>query len=402
MFTKIHVRNFKSLVDVNLNLSSFNCLVGMNGAGKSTLLQVIDFISRQMHGDLEGWLENRSWESKDLYSKTGDKQAAKKAILLGVDYTLENGDCLKWRASFNRTSMRITREQIMHVDKKKIIFEVNEGKCRVGDSHFPIAFDYSGSVLSQLKDSYLTAEIKTFRDAVRNIKSLELLSPQSLRKRSRLADTDIGPGGEKLSGFLSTLTPDARSLLLDELRRFYPEVNEFRIATSKGGWKRLLISESHLTEDHEQAINEIDASQLNDGLLRILAVLAQNTASGTSMLLLDEVENGVNPEIIEKLVDTLVASPMQVIVTTHSPMVLNYLDDNIAEKSVQLVYKSESAQTRVRPFFGIEYTREKLSYMGPGEALIDTDHYRLRDEFLKMDKLQEKKNIKETNRVPRA
>lgn len=93
---------------------------------------------------------------------------------------------------------------------------------------------------------------------------------------------------------------------------------------------------------------------------------------------------------------------MQVIVTTHSPMVLNYLDDNIAEKSVQLVYKSESAQTRVRPFFGIEYTREKLSYMGPGEALIDTDHYRLRDEFLKMDKLQEKKNIKETNRVPRA
>lgn len=402
MFTRIHVRNFKSLVDVTLDLSSFNCLVGMNGAGKSTLLQAIDFISRQMHGDLEGWLNGRGWESKDLYSKTGDKQAAKQGISLEVDFSLENGVHLQWTATFNRPTMRITRERILQVENNEIVFEVIDGKCRVGNSHFPVAFDYSGSVLSQLKDSYLTTEIKAFRDALRNIKSLELLSPHSLRKRSRLADTDIGPGGEKLSGFLSTLTPDAKNLLLDELRRFYPEVSEFRIATSKGGWKRLLISESHLTEGHEQAVNEIDASQLNDGLLRILAVLAQNTASGTSLLLLDEVENGVNPEIIEKLVDTLVASPMQVIVTTHSPMILNYLEDCVAEKSVQLVYKSETAQTRVRPFFGIRYTRDKLNYMGPGEALIDTDHYKLRDEFLKLDKLQENNNAKEPNHDHRA
>jgi len=392
MFTNIYVRNFKSLVDINLNLSSFNCLVGMNGSGKSTLLQVVDFISRQMHGNLEGWLENRGWVSKDLYSKTSDKQAAKKAILLGVDFRLENGHCLRWTASFNRTNMRITRERIQDIVNKNTLFEVNEGKCRVGDNQFPIAFDYSGSVLSQLKDSYLTTEIKILRNALRNIKSLELLSPQSLRKRSRLADTDIGPGGEKLSGFLSTLTPEARKLLLDELSRFYPEVKEFRIATSKGGWKRLLISESHMTEDDDMAVNEIDASQLNDGLLRILAVLAQNTASGTSLLLLDEVENGINPEIIERLVDTLVASPMQIIVTTHSPMVLNYLDDKIAEKSVQLVYKSKLAQTRVRPFFSTAFTRDKLRYMGPGEALIDTDLYKLKDEFLKMDIIQEENN----------
>ncbi|MFZ4214679.1 AAA family ATPase [Pantoea endophytica] len=397
MFNKIHVRNFKSLVDVNLNLSSFNCLVGMNGAGKSTLLQVIDFISRQMHGDLQGWLNGRGWVSKDLYSKTGDKQAAKQGILLKVGFTLGKGERLQWTATFNRTSLRITRERIIHLDKQEVIFEVNDGKYRVGDEHLPVTFDYSGSVLSQLKDNFLSPEIIAFRDAVRNIKSLELLSPHSLRKRSRLPDTDVGPGGEKLSGFLSTLKPPAKALLLDELRRFYPEIDEFRIATSKGGWKRLVISESHLSEGQVKAVNEIDASQLNDGLLRILAILAQNTASGTSLLLLDEVENGVNPEIIEKLVDTLVASPMQVIVTTHSPMILNYLEDEVAEESVQLVYKSESAQTRIRPFFGIAYTRDKLKYMGPGEALIDTDLYKLRNELLQLDKLKDKNQTPESS-----
>ena len=48
MIELIAVRNFKSLVSVELALGKFNCLIGMNGAGKSTLLQAIDFLAQQM------------------------------------------------------------------------------------------------------------------------------------------------------------------------------------------------------------------------------------------------------------------------------------------------------------------------------------------------------------------
>jgi predicted ATPase len=56
----IKVDNFKSLVDFDLPLAKFSCLVGLNGAGKSTILQFFDFLSQQVKGDMNGWLEKDS------------------------------------------------------------------------------------------------------------------------------------------------------------------------------------------------------------------------------------------------------------------------------------------------------------------------------------------------------
>ena len=130
---------------------------------------------------------------------------------------------------------------------------------------------------------------------------------------------------------------------------------------------------------------ETEAKHLNDGLLRILAILAQENSGKTSLMLLDEIENGINPEIVEALVDTLVESKVQIIVTTHSPMVLNYMQSDVARKSVQFVYKTPTGQTRARRFFGIPSITQKLDYMGPGEAFVDTDLVRLTKEAVTLD-----------------
>lgn len=400
MIEKITIKNFKSLVDVKIELGQFNCFVGMNGAGKSTLLQVLDFISQQMHGFLYSWLDSRGWTSKDLYSRTGGLRAAHQGISLAVHYRLQDGSGLIWGGNFNRTSMRLTREFILlgDNDSQETVLEVIDGKCKLPDQQFPIPFEYHGSVLSQLKDSVLPAYVREFRDAIRNIRSLELLSPHLLRKRSRTQDKDIGAGGEKLSGFLGQLNAAEKERLLNLLQKFYPRLQNFRVATVKGGWKRLAVSESYNMTDGlfpgKETTFETEASQLNDGLLRILAILAQAASQSSSLLLLDEVENGINPEIIEKLVDTLVQSPMQVIVTTHSPMILNYLEDDIARKAVQFVYKSPEGHSQVRRFFDIPRINDKLSYMGPGEAFVDTNLQELSDECVSLDiqKAVEKSN----------
>ena len=99
------------------------------------------------------------------------------------------------------------------------------------------------------------------------------------------------------------------------------------------------------------------------------------------MILFDEIENGVNPEITEDLVDALVKSSKQIMVTTHSPMVLNYLEDEQATKSVIFVYKNKQGLTRSIPFFEIPSMKEKLSVMGPGEVFVDTELARLEDEI---------------------
>jgi predicted ATP-binding protein involved in virulence len=103
------------------------------------------------------------------------------------------------------------------------------------------------------------------------------------------------------------------------------------------------------------------------------------------LVLLDEIENGINPEIIEKLVDALVQSPQQVLVTTHSPMILNFLDDAVARQAVQFIYKSPEGETRVRPFFSVPGIDAKLASMGPGEAFVDTDMVALAETCVALD-----------------
>lgn len=391
MIEKITIRNFKSLADMTIDLDKFNCLVGMNGAGKSTILQVLDFITQQMHGYLHLWLESRGWESKDLYSRTGHSRAANRGIVFIVFFRLNDGKRLRWAGSLNRSSMRLTRELVV-LDGQNIL-DVADNKYKISGESHDIAFEYRGSVLSQLKDNILSDELKEFRDSVRNIRSLELLSPHLLRKRSRSQDRDIGTGGEKLSGFLATIKGENKARLLTLLQQFYPQLHDFKIATVKGGWKRLVASESHViaegAKEGETALFDTEAIQLNDGLLRILAILAQAENQGASLLLLDEIENGINPEIVEKLVDTLANSPMQIIVTSHSPLILNYLADDMARTAIQFVYKNPQGQTRVRRFFDIPRIGEKLDYMGPGEAFVDTNLVELTSECVQMDEAED-------------
>jgi len=113
-----------------------------------------------------------------------------------------------------------------------------------------------------------------------------------------------------------------------------------------------------------------EARHINDGMLRLLAILAQQF-SPYEFVLFDEIENGVNPEITEALVDALVSSPKQLLVTTHSPLVLNYLQDDIARQSVLLIYKRPDGISRAIRLFDEPMAAERLECLAPGETMLD-------------------------------
>ncbi|WP_296952587.1 AAA family ATPase [uncultured Massilia sp.] len=387
MIEKILIQNFKSLADVMLDFTKFTCFVGMNGAGKSSILQALDFVSQQMRGDISGWLEQRAWDSKDLGHKGGAAARRSTMTTMQVHYRLRDGRQVFWVGFFHRASLQMVTESAeLRGATQELLLRTVSGIYYLNGASHESTFNYQGSILSQLKDDRLPAPLLEFRNAIANIQSLELLSPALLRKRSRAQDKHIGVGGEKLAGFLDTIKGDTKEKLVVLLKTFYPSLVDFRIATAKGGWKRLIVSEERALPGEQGMVHvETGAMHVNDGLLRILAILAQIEAKDFEVLLLDEVEDGINPEIMERLVDVLVSARVQVIVTTHSPMVLNYLEDDIARASVRFVYKSPDGQTRVRPFFAIPRMAQKLQFMGPGEAFVDTDLVMLADECIEMD-----------------
>lgn len=376
MIEWIRIRNFKSLGEVFLRFEKFNCLIGMNGAGKSTVLQALDFLSQVMLGDVQSWLDSRGWNISDLNCKVRNESN----IHLGAEFRTANGDLVQWIAQFNRSLLRCTKEQLWV--NETIQFSADGLTYGFKDTpRQAVTFTYQGSLLSALKDSELPAPILEFRDALRRIRSLELLSPQLLRKRARASEKDIGAGGEKLSAYLHTIKGEKKAALVTLLQKFYPALLDFKVTSQTSGWKKLSVFEQY--GNHRL---ETDAAHMNDGLLRILAVLAQ-TSSDRSLILLDEIENGINQEIIETLVDTLVASPQQMLLTTHSPLVLNYLSDDVARQSVQFIYKTPAGESRIRPFFEIPRIADKLRSMGPGDAFVDTDLKALTTECIALDAL---------------
>jgi predicted ATPase len=376
MIKYIRIKNFKSLGEIHLPMEKFNCLIGMNGAGKSTVLQVFDFISQMMIGQVQDWLDNRGWAVHDLNCKLRKESN----ILLSVEFqTLESMN-LTWIGMFNRNELRCTSETVFLGSEK--VFQATGQQFKIDTKWRDIAFNYQGSLLSVLKDSELPEPIKELRDSLRRIRSLELLSPQLMRKSARINDVDIGSGGEKLAGYLHGIKGEPRKKLVELLQTFYPKLEDFKVTNQRAGWKKLSV-----IEQFEGQRLETDATHLSDGLLRILAVLAQSD-SDRSLILLDEIENGINQEIIEKLVDTLVASPQQILVTTHSPLILNFLEDDLARQAVQFIYKSPQGESRIRRFFDIPRIGEKLSYMGPGDAFVDTNLESLTDECVELDLLE--------------
>ncbi|MGL4419647.1 MAG: AAA family ATPase, partial [Gemmataceae bacterium] len=356
--------------------------------GKSTVLQFLDFLPALMMGNVNGWFDNRRWKPADIRSKL----LRKANIFFRVSFTdEEDGTEGYWEGVYNTTTGRCSRENFHfrdeHLDIVNGKYIVSGWKAEQTQPLNPgsstIQQDYKGSILSSLKDQFVPDILLECKKKISSIKSLELLNPEYLRLRTRKSSGTLGLGGENLSSFLAEMKSNQRRILLNELQSIYPNLESISTRSLRAGWKQLEIFEGYEAGDALLPSISTSARHINDGLLRMIAIFAQLQQDG-QFLVFDEIENGMNPEIIEKLIDKLVHARQQVLVTTHSPMILNYLEDDVARKGVIYLYKTPQGHTKAIPFFHIPSLKEKLSIMGPGEVFVDTNLTQLAEEIAEL------------------
>lgn len=385
---RIRVDNFKSLVDFELQLAPFTCLIGLNGAGKSTVLQAIDFAAQLFRGDIDGWLAHRGWQVADLGSKLTKRSN------IAIELWLSAGPTrFHWSGAFNRARRRCTREQLsingesrFTVGNQRYDFPLRAcvlpllpQKTRRGaalDRGTRIGFQYSGSLLSQLDPDLVPESVHRVLDFMC---SIALPGAPSPRQPGRRADREgrLGFGGENPGAFLNASPFLGHPRLPGRIESLYRELEAAAARPGRPG-KQGVTQEVPF----DQALTAA-ARHGNDAMLRLLPVFAE-LLTDSGVLLFDEVENGINPQLVEPLLGALVTARQQVLVTTHSPVILNALDDDLARAGVQYLYRTPEGFTRSVPFFSIPSVSEKLDVMGPGEAFVDTDLTRLQDEIRSM------------------
>jgi ABC-type dipeptide/oligopeptide/nickel transport system ATPase component len=96
--------------------------------------------------------------------------------------------------------------------------------------------------------------------------------------------------------------------------------------------------------------------------------------------LFDEIETSIDGDLMSDIIQNLIACHQQCVVTTHSPLFVNYLSDDTARAGVVYLYKTSQGVKAIH-LFAIPSLAKKLGVMGPGEAWADTDMSRIIEEI---------------------
>lgn len=116
MLTRLRVSGFKNLVDVDVRLGSFTCVVGPNGTGKSNLFDAIRFLSALAnHTLMEAACEVRDQQSRtahlrDLFHHVGDRYSDRMSFVADMVVPNRAVDDLGQEAKASITFLRYSLE----------------------------------------------------------------------------------------------------------------------------------------------------------------------------------------------------------------------------------------------------------------------------------------------------
>jgi predicted ATPase len=126
---------------------------------------------------------------------------------------------------------------------------------------------------------------------------------------------------------------------------------------------------------------KFNARQASDGLLRLIAVASlYELETPPSILLLDEIENGLHPSILEGFVGMLQEladesdGATQVIATSHSVLALNFVG---SPEQVLLVHRDRDGFSRVTPVTSLPTFEKLRRHFDLGEMIYNVGEDRL-------------------------
>ncbi len=203
---------------------------------------------------------------------------------------------------------------------------------------------------------------------LRTISSMRFLDldTESLRRSSIPGQTTLGDKGENLASVLQAICkdPSGKEALIAWTRELTPlDVTDLKFPeVSLDGKIQLQLV--------EQGGREISAESASDGTLRFLAVAGAMLGTDPARFyFFEEMENGIHPNrahlLINLLRDSTSRGAIQVVGTTHSPALLNFLDAQTL-KDTSLIYRA-GAVSKIRSFADIPSLSQVLPDNLPGE-----------------------------------
>ncbi len=408
MISRFSVKNYKSLMDVNVNLFPLTVVLGPNSAGKSNLFDALNLVARLVtkKNIKEAFESHRGLPIESISYSEGDitdlKNKENHIISFEIDVVLTEQVVLDVEQRIrdlrkridtphlpNEEKPRVTEKYLRYrieldiqpetgivrvIDEALVALRKNGevrsrnpfisksgGKIRLrmeGQSHptfHDVGLDYT--IVSTPLYAPHYPHITAFREELSRCLFYYFEPRKLMRESNAIADvTTPTPEGGELAAFYHTVKvkkPKHFESLKLAARQILPRLTDLDIQRTEKAELFLKI-----TEDSASYSNQL----ISEGTLRVLGLLAiLSPITGASTVGYEEPENGVHPRRLQNIAELLrnaADGNRQILVNTHSPILPTYFSD-----TELLVCQRRGNGTEFVPFksFGVLYKEGEIS-----------------------------------------
>ncbi len=362
MIRKFSIKNFKSYKAAEMPLSTLTFFIGANASGKSNALEAIRFLSLLSKGtrldDIEKGIHGPGEHLRGEYSNLF--RDTKQAFEIGCWMEGIEGDWNRLCIKIGLISDHLVLEDESvsnELDRSLFLYQVEgPAKNAISDEVIEIKYNNFGkgempripcsnrqAIFFQMETPgrfreedkasqfIIPSVAKEIRTNLRNMVFLEPI-PEEMRGYSYLKDDVMMEDGRNLSSVLFKICNDPfdKDQML-QFVRYLPEQDIIDIRFIKTERNDVMV---RLVESFGGKESVFDAPVLSDGTLRVLAVGATLlSAPRGSLVIIEEIDNGVHPSRAESLVLQIrkisEGRNLRVLLTTHNPALIDGLPDDL-------------------------------------------------------------------------
>jgi predicted ATPase len=350
MINRVTINNFLSFDDngVDIELQPLNVIIGTNGSGKSNFLEAFDLL-KNAPSSISRTIREGGGVSDWLYKGGDDTKKANLAFEVENHVKSPRHQVLRYTLSFDTLANKfeIVDEKIVNAkpDKNEIqpytYYDFLNGNPTINISDIDEKsvgrqrhlnreeVDVTKSILEQKRDIVLYPEITQLAAEFSKLRlyrdwTFGRYSPSRLPQKADLQNQYLESDCSNLCLVLSeiSLNTRAKRKLIQELKLFYHDVEDYEIHTSDSS-AQIFFHETGLR-------TAVPATRLSDGTLRYLCLLAiLFHPTPPPLVCIEEPELGMHPDILPNLGKLLreASEHTQLIITTHSANLVDSFTD---------------------------------------------------------------------------
>lgn len=334
----VRVRNFKAIVDSKVvKLGPLTAFIGNNGVGKSSLIEGLETYQSIVRDGLDVAMQR--WLGIE-YARHKGQEAKERAgkLVNPIGFELALGESprkvrrigLEANNDTPANQMRIVQERVSELDgtwfeRSKIDADKLYGPAR---SILSVPLPSCKALTSQVLDwQFLTLSPERMGLPVPQLRTSG--GVRLARDGSNIADYLRDIRGQDLNAYNG---------IEETMKYVLPYAIDLRPATTTELERKAWIQ-------MKEADFEVPGWMLSTGTLRLLALLALlRHPSPPTLIVVEEIENGLDPRsihlIVEEIRNAVLGGTTQVILTTHSP----YLLDLLTLEHLVLVERDDKGQ----------------------------------------------------------